>query len=320
MLSKLIVRTFLLVGLAINFSASKSGAAEYAFTTYPLGNLAFGAGITPPPGFYLTDAVSFYTGSIGGNFDFGGRAFSAGVKADIDLNQTNFLYVPNIKVLEGYLGVSLTVPAGYVDYTASGTGPRGNTVSDETRGTGLGDFVYQAQLGWDKGDFSNSFYFLIVAPTGRYQTGFYPIVGLNRPSFDLGWAFTYYDKSSKLQFNAAFGFMTSLENYTTRYQTGDEVHVEWAIGYKFDNGLIFGVVGYDYRQVTGDSGPGAILGPFESSADAIGPGLSYSTKIGETPVTINVRDYEQYTTKHLFGGNAAIASFTAAFPAAEPLK
>jgi hypothetical protein len=34
----------------------KCRAAGYAFTTYPLGSLAFGVGITPPPGAYVTDA------------------------------------------------------------------------------------------------------------------------------------------------------------------------------------------------------------------------------------------------------------------------
>jgi hypothetical protein len=76
--------------------------------------------------------------------------------------------------------------------------------------------------------------------------------------------------------------MASVENYATQYQTGDEFHAEWAIGYKFDNGLVLGVVGYDYRQLTGDSGSGAILGPFESSGDAVGGGL----QVGETPVVI----------------------------------
>jgi len=54
--------------------------------------------------------------------------------------------------------------------------------------------------------------------------------------------------------------------------------------------------------------------------DAVGPGLSYSTLIGEMPVVINVRDYEQYNWKNFFHGNAAIASFTAVFPAAQTLK
>ena len=58
----------------------------------------------------------------------------------------------------------------------------------------------------------------------------------------------------------------------------------------------------------------------ETENRAVGPGLSYSTLIGEMPVVINVRDYEQYNWKNFFHGNAAIASFTAVFPAAQPLK
>ncbi len=86
------------LGIALCSEVSECSAAEYAFTTYPLGILAFGAGITPPPGFYVTDAVSFYTGSIGGNFDFGGRTFNAGVKANIFLDDANILFVPNGKL------------------------------------------------------------------------------------------------------------------------------------------------------------------------------------------------------------------------------
>ncbi|HZV20705.1 MAG TPA: transporter, partial [Hyphomicrobiales bacterium] len=272
---------------------------------------------------YVTEGISFYTGVIGGSFDFGGRTFNAGVRADAAFEETNFLYVPNVKVLDGHLGLSVSVPAAYVIYTAKASGPL-NSVTAETEGGGLGDVVLQAQLGWDKswngGEFSHSLHLLVVTPTGRYATGFYPFAGLNRPSFDLGWAFTWFDKKSKLQFNGAIGFMASLENDATKYQTGDEFHWEWAVGYRFDNGLILGVVGYDYRQITGDSGRGAILGPFEGTVDAIGPGLSYSSKLGDTPVTISVRDYEQYNAKHMIRGNLALASFTAAFPAAQTLE
>jgi hypothetical protein len=107
-------------------------------------------------------------------------------------------------------------------------------------------------------------------------------LGLHRAVPRPRLAFTYFDKNSKLQINGAIGFMTSWEESATQYQTGNEFHAEWAIGYKFDNGLLLGVVGYDYRQLTGDSSPGAILGPFESSRDAVGPGLSYSTEIPRT--------------------------------------
>ena len=301
-------------------SAPASRAAEYAFTTYPLGSEAFGAGVTPPPGIYVTDSISYFTGSVGGNIQLGGLVFDAGAKAQIFSEGVSILTVPDTKVLDGYLGVLVSVPVSHINLEAHTTGPLGNTITDSTEGWGLGDTVLEAQLGWDREDFSHTFHILGVIPTGRYAPGFYPLTGFNRPSLDIGWAFTWFEKNTKLQFNGAVGFMASLENNETQIQTGDEFHAEWAIGYKFDNGLILGVAGYDYRQITGDSGTGDKVGSFFGTADAIGPALSYSTIIGQTPVTISVRDYEHYNWQNFFHGNVSIASFTAVFPAAQALE
>src|SRR5262249_19629570 len=155
------------------------------------------------------------------------------------------------------------------------TGPQGRTILADTDGTGLGDTNLQVQIGWDYGDFSHTLYVLGVLPTGRYQRGFYPIAGLNRPSIDVDWAFTWFSKATKLQFNGAVGFMTSAENDIVQYQSGNEFHFEWAIGYKMDNGVEIGIVGYDYVQLTGDSGKGALLGAFEGQVDATGLGVTY---------------------------------------------
>jgi hypothetical protein len=210
---------------------SQASAAEYAITTYPLGSLAFGAGITPPPGIYVTNADAFFTGSIGGNVNFGGHVFNSGAKIDFFSEELDILYVPSTKVLDGYLGISVTVPVSHIDLEATASVPLAS-VTEKTAGWGLGDTVVTAQLGWDTGEFSHSFYLLGVAPTGRYETGFAPITGFNRPSLDLGWAFTWFDKTTKLEINGAVGFMASIENFATKYQTGDEFHAEWAVGYK----------------------------------------------------------------------------------------
>ena len=301
-------------------SAPSSQAAEYAFTTYPLGSLAFGAGVTPPPGTYVTDSIAYFSGSIGGNIEIGGIVFNGGAKTELFSEGVSILTVPETKVLDGHLGLLVSVPVSHINIEARAIGPLGNTVTDTTEGWGLGDTTLQVQLGWDQGDFSHTFHVLGVIPTGRYQPGFYPLTGFNRPSLDVGWAFTWFEKNTKLQFNGAVGFMTSLENEATQYQTGDEFHAEWAVGYKFDNGLILGVAGYDYRQITGDSGTGARLGSFMGAQDAVGPSLSYSTLIGKLPVVISVRDYEQYDWKNFFHGNVSIASFTAVFPAGQALE
>jgi hypothetical protein len=121
----------------------------------------------------------------------------------------------------------------------------------EVDGWGLGDVVTRAQLGWQQGDFSHTIYVQAVAPTGRWEPGFSPIVGLNRPSIDTGWAFTWEHKASKLQVNGAAGVSFNFENTETNYQSGNEFHFEWAIGREVATGLMLGIVGYDYRQLTG---------------------------------------------------------------------
>ena len=46
-------------------------AAEYAFSTYALGESAFAAGVTPPPGTYVTSATGLYSAEIGTAVEFG---------------------------------------------------------------------------------------------------------------------------------------------------------------------------------------------------------------------------------------------------------
>ncbi len=72
-------------------------------------------------------------------------------------------------------------------------------------------------------------------------------------------------------------------------------------------------VGYDYRQLTGDSGAGANLGPLEGSVDAIGPGISYTTLVGATPVVFSARHYEEFNVERRWDGNMTILSGTARF-------
>ncbi len=73
------------------------------------------------------------------------------------------------------------------------------------------------------------------------------------------------------------------------------------------------MAGYDYRQLTGDSGPGAVLGPFEGSVDAIGPALTYTTLIDKTPVILSARFYQEFNAEKRWEGNATTLSGTVKF-------
>ncbi len=143
--------------------------------------------------------------------------------------------------------------------------------------------------------------------------GFSPIVGLHRPGIDTGWAFTWTDPTKKLQLNGATGVTFNFENTAQDYKSGNEFHFEWAAGIEFAPGLLIGVVGYDYRQLTGDSGSGALLGPFKGRVDAIGPGLSYTTLVGSTPFILNVRHYQEFDAHNRWEGNMTMFSGTIRF-------
>lgn len=300
------------LGAALIVPASSANAAEYGFSTYGFGSAAFGAGATPPPGTYITFVSGFYSGKTNATINFGGEVFNAGAKADFLQNAVNGLWVPERKLFGGQVGIAVTVPIGFLDLEAKISGPV-TTVRRETDGLGFGDVTTRIQLGWEHGTFSHLFYTQVVAPTGRYKVGFAPNTGLNRPGIDTGWAFTWVEPTTKLQFNGSFGVTFNFENDKTDYDSGNEFHAEWAIGREVSQGLVIGVVGYSYRQFTGDTGSGALLGSYKGSVDAVGAGLSYTTLVGATPLVLNLRHYQEFGAEHRMEGNMTIFSGTVRF-------
>jgi hypothetical protein len=215
-----------------------TSATEYAFPTYGLGAAAFGAGVTRPPGTYVTEAFAFYRARIGTTVTFGDDTINPGAKVELFSGATNLLYVPERKVFGGNIGLSLTVPVARIDIEATLGGPLGGSRSVD--GWGMGDVVSRFQLGWQDGGFSHLIYVQAVAPTGHWEQGFAPITGLYRPGVDTGWAFTWTDSTKKLQLNGAVGFTFNVENTATNYQSGNEFHFEWAAGLEFAPGLMVG--------------------------------------------------------------------------------
>ena len=301
------------LGVAALGFVSRADAAEYGFSTYGLGSSAFGAGATPPPGTYVTTVIGYYSGETRATIDFGGQIFTAGAKAKFFQSALSGLYVPEATLFGGKVGIALTIPAGHVDITAGITGPGGATLTRQTDGWGLGDINGRIQLGWQSGTFAHLIYVQGVAPTGRYKVGFEPIVGLHRPGIDTGWSFTWEEPTSKFQFNGTFGFTFNFENDKTDYQSGHEFHFEWAVGKEVSQRLVLGIVGYNYRQLDGDSGSGARLGPYKGSVDAIGAGAVYTTIVGTTPLIFNLRHYEEFDPRNRMDGRMTIFTGTLKF-------
>jgi hypothetical protein len=156
----------------------------------------------------VTAAAGFYDADIGRPVRFGGVTINAGADVKGFTNGWNILYVPQQKLFDGSIGLAVTIRVGHLDAVAT-IGP----LSTETAGWGFGDITSRAQLGWQHGDFSHLVYVEAVANTGRWQSGFTPIIGLHRPGIDTGWAFAWEHKPSKIQLNRAAGINLQLREH-----------------------------------------------------------------------------------------------------------
>jgi hypothetical protein len=289
--------------------ASPALADEGASGLYAPGNFGFGAGVTPDAGLYLSSGFAHYEGDI--------RIFIDGGKIIADAEARPYsvafaaLWVPPIKILGGNLGLSL----GSSEKFPSAHGEvRGLINLEETvEGSGFGDTIGRAQLGWTSGDWSNTLYLTTWFPTGRYQRGFNPNTGKNIYGVNVGWGVTYTEPRTQLEFNSAVAVTFSAKNPATDYKNGDDFIWDWAVGQKFANGLKVGVGGYTYQQLTGDSGSGARLGPFKGSVMGVGPHVVYNTILMRRAVLFNLRHYQEFEAKNRFEGNFTTFSATVKF-------
>ncbi len=78
----------------------------------------------------------------------------------------------------------------------------------------------------------------------------------------------------------SLGYTVNSQNPDTHYKSGDVAHLGLALGQYLNRIFKVGLVGYAVVQVTGDSGSGAILGPFRSNIYAASTALELDPKIG----------------------------------------
>lgn len=307
-------------------------AAEDGKSVYLLGVTASMAGMTPPPGFYASSFTYLYTATAGGDAAltwtlgrpsvsptlFASLRVDASVraKANVALDVASLLWVAPEKVLGGHVGFGVLAPFGYqavdVDITAIKTldfpgGPltSGNRrrISDQT--FAMGDPLLTAFIGWNSGNFHWKLSTLVNIPIGSYAKTNLVSMGFNRWAADVTGSLTWLDPSTGIELSVAPGVTFNGENPATNYKTGTEFHIEAAAMQHFSKAFAIGVAGYHYRQLTGDSGAGAVLGAFKGEVSAIGPNLTYNFQIGKVPVFTSVRWMHEFKAKNRMAGDAA---------------
>jgi hypothetical protein len=71
----------------------------------------------------------------------------------------------------------------------------------------------------------------------------------------------------------------------------------------------FGVTGYYYQQLTGDSGAGAVLGDFKGRVTAVGPIVTYDFKIRDISVSSNFRWMHEFNVERRLEADVIFATF-----------
>ncbi|MGH6834469.1 MAG: SphA family protein [Methylocella sp.] len=297
------------------FFAAPAQATEYGFGDYGLGYSIPMSGYTPPPGVYFSDSFFLYPASASKNLSFPfGRITAVGLTVNIITNIAAVAWYTDVKIFGGKLGFAAAVPYGSDTNSAavSFIGPLGFNRQLNRRDTvaAIGDTAFSASLGWEAGEHHWNLALTGVAPTGKYNPDSLAFMGLNRPGLDVKGAYTFLSLGTGTEVSAAVGMTFNLRNTATDYQSGIEFHVEGALNHHFPFGLAAGVGGYFYQQITGDSGSGAILGPFKGRVAAVGPLLSYTFKAGEQQVTLSGRWFHEFATEHRVRGDSIFASLS----------
>ena len=321
----------LLVTAGLALAATQARAAENATGIYLLGIKTSMAGYLPPPGTYVTDINYYYSGDASGAAAAGIALRQTGnltLKADIDVTGNAYINLPLAlwvapqKVLGGNVGLGVMMPYGWkgvdvaIDALVELQLPDGRTIGlgghfdFEDSTTNFGDPVLNALIGWHEGNWHWNVGALLNVPVGPWDTESISNLSFHRWALDTSASVTYLDAKRGHELSMTAGFTFNGENPATDYKTGTEFHVEWALMQHVSKTFAFGIAGYHYEQITGDSGPGARIGSFEGRVTALGPDITYTFMCGKIPISTELKYFHEFDVENRLTGDNGFLNVT----------
>ncbi len=306
----------MLLAILFTFLATTptADAAEGGYTNYVPGLYGdFGVAVMPEPGFYLRTDLYYYTADGGKSSFVQGENIRADLDLDIGMVMATGLMVFDKEIFGGRYAAGVFQSVNYGDISGKVTVGLIEAPFESDR-TAIGDTgIIPVSLFWDFGKFHINAFESITMPTGSYDKDRSVNAGLNYWSFDTTLAATYLDEEKGHEISAAAGHIYNTENDDTDYQTGQEFHLDYMLNQFLSETFALGLHGFYYKQVTGDSGSGAILGDFKGEASGIGPALMWIPKIKDKDVVVNAKWIHEFDTEHRLEGDHLFLNFTMAF-------
>lgn len=262
--------TLVCATLAVLTASSASFATEGGGSSYPIGAENHLAGAAPPPGVYVLEYVNQYRATS--LLDGQGQAVPVpGFKVNATALATRIAWVTDTPLLGGQLVAHAIVPLVKVRVSAGG-----QSSSD----SGVGDVSLAAGVAWHHSPALHSVLSMdVVLPVGGYDAARQVNVGRNYVALQPVYLISLINPNG-FNADAKIGLSLNRTNKDTGYRSGNEMNVDYAMGWGLGNGWVVGVGGHLYQQLTDDKKDGQTISGNKGRAYAIGPNLKYDSGKG----------------------------------------
>ncbi|WP_431025446.1 SphA family protein [Halomonas sp. H5] len=249
-------------------AAASAQATEGGGSSYPMGAENFLMGALPPPGVYPLLYANHYAAD---EFRDGqGERLPIDFRLRANVLAPRLLWVTEQTLWGGQLAFAGLFPLVDLDVTVNG---------QHDSDLGLGDIDLTMALAYHHSPNLHSAVGVdLFVPTGSFDAGRLANIGRNYWTVQGVYALSRVDPEG-LNWDLKVMYDYNFENPDTNYQSGQELHADYSLGYALHPNWVVGVGGYAYRQVTDDRLNGDDIGN-RGQAFAIGPSLKWDNGQG----------------------------------------
>jgi len=253
----------------VAMSCTLAHATEGGSSSYAQGAETYMAGALPPPGLYGQLFVSHYeANTLRGN---NGEKLPVDFNIRVNTLVPRLIWVTDQKLLGGQVAFHVLAPLVDLKMDLNG---------QSQHKSGLGDMIFAPALGYHFSDKLHAITAVdMIAPTGQYNRNDLANTGRNYWVFQPLVAVDYIDPEG-LNFDVKTMYDINRTNPATDYRSGQELHLDYSVGWGVGDGWVVGVGGYALHQVTDDRQYGTRIEDNKGRALAIGPSIKYQNKSG----------------------------------------
>ncbi|MGZ5552161.1 MAG: SphA family protein [Chthoniobacterales bacterium] len=242
-----------LVAAILSFSMAPAlQATEGGGTSKALGVDNILAGVMPPPGLNLQSFTAYYftNQTLDSNGNDRANPINFELHAFAEVIRARYVF-PNFTILGGDLELRYGATLySDVSVTFDVKTPR-RLIHREDSTTNFGDSLAGIILGWHSKHFHQMFGSEVFLPTGQFRAS--ALTNTSRGYYAVGpsYWFTWYP-IEQIEISAATIYLFNFENPDTNYRSGQELSMDYFVGYYLTKDWEAGISGYAYKQVTND--------------------------------------------------------------------